>query len=66
MPADDIPKRIMNDAPIEKLFSTFKTSFQSYNSSYKGSKNLHPFSKPWELQPKWVPIQNWSIPETIQ
>ena len=23
-------------------------------------------SKPWELQPKWVPDQNWSIPETIQ
>ena len=22
--------------------------------------------KPWELQPKWVPKQNWSIPETIQ
>ena len=23
-------------------------------------------SKPWESQPKWVPTQNWSIPETIQ
>ena len=23
-------------------------------------------SKPWQLQPKWVPKQNWSILEIIQ
>ena len=37
---DDLPKRIMNVTANKKLFSTSKTSFQSYNSSFKSSKNL--------------------------
>ena len=37
---DDLPKRIMNVIANKKLFSTSKTSFQSYNPSFKSSKNL--------------------------
>ena len=37
---DDLPKRIMNVTANKKLFSTSKTSFQSYNPSFKSSKNL--------------------------
>ena len=37
---DDLPKRIMNVTANKKLFSTSTTSFQSYNSSFKSSKNL--------------------------
>ena len=40
---DDLPKRIMNVTANKKLFSTSKTSFQSYNSSFKSSKNLRRF-----------------------
>ena len=40
---DDLPKRIMNVTTNKKLFSTSKTSFQSYNSSFKSSKNLRQF-----------------------
>ena len=37
---DDLPKRIMNVTANKKLFSTSKTSFQSYNPSFKSSENL--------------------------
>ena len=40
---DDLPKRIMNVTANKKLFSTSKTSFQSYNPSFKSSKNLRRF-----------------------
>ena len=40
---DDLPKRIMNVTTNKKLFSTSKTSFQSYNPSFKGSKNSRRF-----------------------
>ena len=40
---DDLPKRIMNITANKKLFSTSKTSFQSYNPSFKSSKNLCQF-----------------------
>ena len=57
----------MNFAANEKLSSTSKTSLQSYGSSFKSSKKLALIpSKFWELQPKWVPKQNQSTPETIQ
>ena len=53
----------MNFPANKKLFSSSKTSFQSY----KSTKKLESIpSKPWESQPKWVLKQNWSIPETIQ
>ena len=42
---DDLPKRIMNVIANKKLFSTSKTSFQSYNPSFKSSKNLLRFLK---------------------
>ena len=42
---DDLPKRIMNVTANKKLFSTSKTSFQSYNPSFKSSKNLRPFAQ---------------------
>ena len=32
---DDLPKRAMNVTANKKLVSTSKTSFQSYNSSFK-------------------------------
>ena len=41
--SDDLPKRIMNVTANKRLFSTSKTSFQSYNPSFKSSKNLHRF-----------------------
>ena len=45
---DDLPKRIMNVTANKKLFSTSKTFFQSYSSSFKSSKNLCRFSQnPW-------------------
>ena len=37
---DDLQKRIMNVTANKKLFSTSKTSFQSYNPSFKSSENL--------------------------
>ena len=40
---DDLPKRIMNVTENKKLFSTSKTSFQSYNSFLKRSNNLRRF-----------------------
>ena len=40
---DDLPKRIMNVTANKKLFSTTKTSFQSYNPSLKRSNNLRRF-----------------------
>ena len=42
-----------NVASNKKLFSISKTSFRSYNPSFKSSKNLRRFpQKPWEFQPK--------------
>ena len=38
--SDDLPRKIMNITAKKRLFSTSKTSFQSYNSSIKSSKNL--------------------------
>ena len=38
---DDLPKRVMNVTGNKKLFSTSQTSFQSYNSCFKSSKNMH-------------------------
>ena len=35
---DDLPKRIMNVTANKRLFSSSKTSFQSYNTSFKSSK----------------------------
>ena len=40
---DDLAKRIMNVTTNKKLFSSSKTSFQSYNPSFKSSKNLCQF-----------------------
>ena len=37
---DDLLKGIMNVTANKNLFSTSKTSFQSYNFSFKSSKNL--------------------------
>ena len=37
---DDLPKRIMNVTANIKLLSSSKTSFQSYNSSFKSTNNL--------------------------
>ena len=37
---DDLPKRIMNVTANKKLFSSSKTYFQSYNFSFKNTKNL--------------------------
>ena len=42
---DDLPRRIMNVTANKWLFSTSKTSFQSYNPSFKSSKNLRPFAQ---------------------
>ena len=36
---DDLPERIMNVTGNKKTFSTSKTSFQSYNPSFKSSKS---------------------------
>ena len=41
--SDDLPRKIMNITAKKRLFSTSKTSFQSYNSSIKSSKNLRRF-----------------------
>ena len=40
---DDLAKRIVNVIVNKKLFPTSKTSFQSYNSCFKSSKNLYRF-----------------------
>ena len=40
---DELQKRIMNVTANKKLFSTFKTYFQSYNLSFKSLKNMHQF-----------------------
>ena len=40
---DDLPERIMNVTGNKKTFSTSKTSFQSYNPSFKSSKKLRRF-----------------------
>ena len=40
---DDLPKIEMNVTANKKLFSASKTSFQSYNLSFKTSKNLRRF-----------------------
>ena len=64
---DDLPKRIMNVTANKKLFSPSKTSFQSYNPSFKSSKNLRRFPRnPGNRNQNGLPKQNWSIPETIQ
>ena len=40
---DDLPKTIMNLIENKRLFSTCKTSFQSYNSSFRSLENLRRF-----------------------
>ena len=40
---DDLPKTIMNLTANKRLFSTCKTSFQSYNSSFRSLENLRRF-----------------------
>ena len=40
---DDLPKRIINVTANKKLFSTSKTSFQSYHSTFNSSKDLRRF-----------------------
>ena len=47
---DDLRKRIMNVTVNKKLFSACKISFQSYNSSFKNSKNLRRFPQNPEYQ----------------
>ena len=42
---DDLPKRTMTVTANKKLVFTSKNSFQSYNPSFKSSKNLCQFSQ---------------------
>ena len=51
---------------IKSSFLPLKLLFNHAIPLLKVKKTCVDYLKTWESQPKWVPKQNWSIPETIQ
>ena len=51
---------------IKSSFLHVKLLFDHITPLLNVKKHLSIPSKPWELQPKLVPKENWTITETIQ